>query len=100
MVLGRISGFFQFLLSNRRVIHGLRKRYDHLRERADRENSREKRIAVLKLLDQIEPTLTVLEEQQIIGFERNRMTGHVRSGLDQAKRMLGEKLHETRKGVR
>ncbi len=88
MVLGRITGFVRFMLSPRRKIYGLRKKYNRLRERADRQGNKEKRLAILKLLDQIEPTLVLLEEQQITGYERNRMIGYVNSGIEQAKNVL------------
>ncbi|MBI2971752.1 MAG: hypothetical protein HYY37_05025 [Candidatus Aenigmarchaeota archaeon] len=88
MVFGKITGYVQFLLSPRRKIYGLRKRYDWIRERADRQHNRERRLAALKLLDQIEPTLVLLEEQQISGYERNRMIIYVKSGVEQAKELM------------
>jgi len=88
MVLGRIAGYLRFLLSYRRKVFLLRKRYDRTREKADKIKSPEKRLAVLKLLDQIEPTLVMLEEHRISRFERGRMFSMVRKGVEQAKREL------------
>jgi hypothetical protein len=90
MVFGRIAGYLGFLLSYRRKVFLLRKKYDRIREKADRIRSAEKRLAVLKILDHIEPTLIMLEEHKISRFERGRMFNMVRDGVGQAKRELKE----------
>jgi hypothetical protein len=88
MVFGRIGGYLRFLLSYRRKVFSLRKKYDKTREKADKLGNPEKRLTVLRILDNIEPTLVMLEEQRISRFDRGRMFRIVRNGIDQAKREI------------
>ncbi|MFH0832961.1 MAG: hypothetical protein V1900_04540 [Candidatus Aenigmatarchaeota archaeon] len=97
MVFRRIAGFISFMLSYRRKIYLLRKRYDKVREKADRERNAEKRGSALRMLDNIEPTLVMLEEQRISRFERSRMFGYVMSGIRQAKTALKGGTYQIRK---
>ena len=69
-------------------IYRLRKKYDRAREKADRCKDLKKRTAVLRVLDQIEPTLVVLEERNVTLVEKNRMKSYVRSGINEAKLIL------------
>ena len=85
MVLQRIVGYVGFLVSYRHKIYSLRKRYDRMRERVDKLRNAEKRLYALKLLDQIEPTLVMLEEQRVSRFERGRMIRYVNNGVKQAR---------------
>ena len=85
MVLQRIVGYVGFLVSYRHKIYSLRKRYDRTRERADKMRNAEKRLYALKILDQIEPTLVMLEEQRVSRFERGRMVRYVNNGIKQAQ---------------
>jgi len=78
-----------FIVGYRRRIFKLRKEYDHARERADKKTLRQ-RIAILKVLDSVEPTLLTLEEQQISMFQRGKMIAQVRVAVEQAKEMLKE----------
>ncbi len=80
---------FGFLFKG--AIYSLRKKYDRIREKADRLENRQKRIAVLKMLDQVEPTLIMLEERDISMIERNRMIRYVKSGIQNAKDVLNQK---------
>ena len=80
-------GMLSFIF-RRKSVYSLRKAYDRLREKADRESDINKKIAVLRSLDQIEPTLVALEEQILSGFERRRMTNYVGDGLKRTKKML------------
>ncbi len=91
MVFGRFIGYIRFFFSYRRRVFRLRKGYDRIREKADKERNAEKRLRALKILDQIEPTLTIIEEQRVSRFERMRMFNYVRSGVNEAKKMLKEK---------
>lgn len=88
MVLKKLSGFVVFLFSYRRRVYLLRKRYDRIREKADKERNSEKRLSALRILDHVEPTLIMLEEQNVSRFERGRMIRYVKSGIAQAKSSL------------
>ncbi len=84
----------RFLLSPRSKIYRLRKKYDHLREKADKIRQREKRLSVLSILDQIESTLVILEEQNVSRFERHRMASYVRAGLEKAKVIMKQPVQQ------
>ena len=47
---------------NSNPVPGLRKKYDRAREKADKLKEKEKKMRILRLLDQLEPTLIALEE--------------------------------------
>ncbi|MBI2579330.1 MAG: hypothetical protein HYW27_00330 [Candidatus Aenigmarchaeota archaeon] len=97
MVLGRIVGPVAFLFSTRRKVYKLRRKYDKLREKADKTRDRQKRSAVLSVLDQIEPNIVILEEQNVSRFERGRMMNFAKSGLRKAEEILKDKKYEKRK---
>ncbi|MDI6721296.1 MAG: hypothetical protein QMD85_02820 [Candidatus Aenigmarchaeota archaeon] len=84
MVLKRIAGPVLFLFSKRRNVFKLRKRYDRIREKANKLRDVQKRNAVFSVLDQIEPNLNILEEQNVSRFERSRMMKYVAAGLKKA----------------
>ena len=92
MVIKRVIGYVSFLFSYRHKIYSLRKRYDRARERADKIRNAEKRLHTLRILDQVEPTLVLLEEQRVSRFERGRMVRYVNSGINQAKAAVKGKL--------
>jgi len=69
-------------------IYRLRRRYDRLRERTDRIGDKGKKVRLLKFLDEIEPTLVMLEEKDISRYEKRRMVHNIKSSLEQAKFML------------
>lgn len=74
-----------------RSIYGLRKSYDRAREKADRTKDAAKRMQALRLLDRVEPTLVMLEEQQLSRRDRGRFYVVVKQGIEQAKFVLEEK---------
>ena len=86
-----VFGYFRYLLSSRRKIFSLRKKYNRTREKAIKIASSEKRMQVLRMLDQVEPTLVMLEEQRVSGFEKGRMRRYVESGIKQAKSAMKQK---------
>lgn len=61
----------------------LRKKYDRMREKADKMKEKQAKISVLRFLDQLEPTIIALEEQDQPKFERRRMISYVRDNLEQ-----------------
>ena len=79
------------IILNRKNVYKLRKEYDRIREKADKEPDMNKRFAVLHLLDSIEPTLVVLEEQILSNLERKRMINYVDQRLKKARTMLKER---------
>lgn len=83
--------FLLDILFGRRKVYRLRKKYDRMREKADRIKSREMRLPILRVLDQVEPTLVMLEEQKVSRFERARMMKYVGSGIREAKRVMEQK---------
>ena len=84
-MLGRVFGYLRFLVSYRHKVFSLRRRYDRTRERADKIRNAEKRLYALRIMDQIEPTLVMLEEQRVSRFERGRMIKYVNNGINQAR---------------
>ena len=72
-------------------VPGLRKKYDRLREKADKIKNRQFKGQLLKYLDQLEPTIIALEEQEQPRFERRRMIRYVKDGIESVGDMLAEK---------
>ena len=90
-------GIFDFLLGRSRA-YKLRKKYDRMRERADRIRDINERIDVLRLLDQLEPSVISLEEHQMSKFDKKRIASYIESNLRKIKFMLDEsKKKESRK---
>ncbi len=79
------------IIFNRKSVYGLRKEYDKIREKADREPDMNRRLEILRLLDSIEPTLVSLEEHIMSGFEKKRMIRYIGQNLKKAKHMLKDK---------
>lgn len=74
-----------------RSVYALRKQYDRVREKADRERNLTKKMQALRMLDRIDPTLTMLEEQQIASRDRSRFYLLVKQGVEQARFVLEQK---------
>jgi hypothetical protein len=87
-----VIDYLRYLLGFRHKVYALRKKYDHMREHADRQRNSQKRLAALRILDQVEPSLVMLEEQNISGFERGRLARYVVQGVENARRVLNEKF--------
>lgn len=79
------------LLFRRKNVYQIRKEYDHLREKTDLEQNTQKRLEVLRLLDQVEPTIVMLEEQFMSGYEKKRMIFRVEEGMKRARFLLEDK---------
>jgi hypothetical protein len=73
-----------------RKVYFLRKDYDRVREKADRIRGRQKRLAILLVLDKVEPTLVMLEEQRLRPIEKKRMMLYVKKGVYEAKLMTAK----------
>ena len=77
------------ILLRRSRAYRLRRKYDKLREKADRDKNIDKRIAVLRMMDQIEPTIVLMEEGQVASRrERKRMAYNVLQGLKKVELIL------------
>lgn len=79
-----------FLFSYRRKVYKIRKSYDRVREKTDKIKDPVKRTYILKSLDQVEPSLIVIEEQRLSRFERARMMLYVKQGIEQARQLMRE----------
>lgn|SRR3989338_2903596 len=77
-------------LLRRQTALRLRKEYDHLRERADKLNPIEKRLEVLRLLDQAEPSIVSLEEHHMSSYEKKKAFAYIHPILRKAKFMIEE----------
>ncbi|MBI4174553.1 MAG: hypothetical protein HY517_02820 [Candidatus Aenigmarchaeota archaeon] len=77
-------------LLRRQTALRLRKEYDRLRERADKLNPIEKRLEVLRMLDQAEPSIVSLEEHHMSGYEKKKVFSYVQPILRKAKFMIEE----------
>jgi molecular chaperone GrpE (heat shock protein) len=69
----------------------LRKSYDRTREKIDKIKDKNQKVQLLRMLDQLEPTLISLEEQEQPKFERRRMISYIRDGVEQVSDLLAEK---------
>jgi len=83
--------FDLFRLGWRGTIYKLRRDYDRVREKADRMSDSGKKLAALQLLDQVEPTLVMLEEQRITRFDRARLVNLTRTNIQQARLILKQR---------
>lgn len=72
-------------------IYRLRKKYDRVREKVDTLDDKQKKLECLRLLDQAEPNLAMLEEREIVRRERARLYGDVLAVIGRVRIMLTEK---------
>jgi hypothetical protein len=80
---------FGFL--KKRTVYKLRKRYDRIREKADKLPRGVKRNSILTTLDQVTNTLVMLEEQRVSLIEKRRMVSYIKKGIARAKDILEDK---------
>lgn len=83
-------GILNFLL-RRKTAESLRKGYDRLRERADRESIKEKKLEILRMLDAINPLVVMLEEQYMSNYEKKAVTSRIVRELEKVKFVLNDK---------
>lgn len=77
-----------FLFKRRRVVYKLRKKYDRIREKTDKLPRGDLKFAILKTLDQVEPHITRLEEENVSLWEKSRLIRFIKSGIARAEYML------------
>jgi hypothetical protein len=88
-------GIFDILLRRSRVIR-TRRHYDKLRERVDKFPRIEKRIEMLKMMDQLEPHIISMEEHPMSKFEQKRTAGFIEAGLRRIKYMMKEESYKNK----
>ena len=78
------------LILRRPTAYALRKKYDRLREKTDRLSNIERRVEILRMLDQLEPSVISLEEHHMSNFEKKRIASYLESNMRKVKFMLDE----------
>lgn len=74
----------------------LRKKYDRVREKADKLEDYRKKMQLLRMLDSVEASLILLEEDRITSkFERRRMAAQIEAAVENARDMLKEKQQQS-----
>ena len=73
--------WIRFFFSRRKEVYMLRKEYDKIREHMDKEEDSQKKIAMMRMLDQLEPNMVTLEEQKLSGGDTRKLKLYVRSSL-------------------
>ena len=79
------------LLLGRKSVYAIRKEYDRLRERTDKETNIDRRIAILHVLDSIEPSIVVLEEHIVSDYEKKKMIRFIKENLKRVRFMINDK---------
>ena len=73
----------------------LRREYDKLREKVDRLPSIEKRIELLRMLDQFEPQITMMEEHHMSTFEMKKTAEYINYNIKRIRLLMsGDKNKE------
>ncbi len=80
----------RFFLSGKGDIYHLRKEYDKLREEVDRKPKRQERTILLRMLDQTEPNIAMLEEQNLPGNDERKLKMSVRASLIKVRAAIHE----------
>ena len=83
--------WIRFFFSRRKEVYMLRKEYDKIREHMDKEEDSQKKIGMMRMLDQLEPNIATLEEQRLSGGDARRLKLYVRSSLLRIKGELKKK---------
>ncbi|KHO48468.1 MAG: hypothetical protein QT00_C0001G0486 [archaeon GW2011_AR5] len=82
-------GLVNFIL-RRRDAYSLRKEYDRLREHTDKIHKIDQRLEILRMLDQVEPSIISLEEHHMSNYEKKKIFSYVSAQLRKAKFMINE----------
>ena len=77
-------------LSGKPKVGRIRHGYDKLREKVDRVPRIEKRIELLRMLDQIEPQVAMMEEHHMSNFELKKTAEYVSHSLNRVKLLMDE----------
>ena len=82
-------GLLDFIM-RRQNAYKLRKEYDRLREHTDKIHKIDQRLEILRMLDQIEPSIISLEEHHMSNYEKKKVYGYVIPQLRKVKFMINE----------
>lgn len=92
-------GIVDFLL-RRSPAYKLRKTYDKLRERADRIHNINERIEILRMLDQLDPSIVSFEEHQMSHYEKKKTRYFIESNLRKIKFLMDETRKKAKKDAK
>jgi len=82
-------------LFRRNKIYSLRKRYDRVREHADKMNDYNRKMQILRMLDMIEPNIILLEENRIQSrFEKRRLVAQIKATVENANELVKMKREQ------
>ena len=85
-------------LSRKPKVGKIRHGYDKLRERVDKLPKIEKRIELLRMLDQIEPQVAMMEEHHMSTFEMKKTAEYINHNIKRVELLIQEeKSNEKRK---
>ncbi|MBI4162484.1 MAG: hypothetical protein HY513_02280 [Candidatus Aenigmarchaeota archaeon] len=80
---------FPISLLRRNSVYSLRKRYDRVREHADKLKDYNRKMHILRMLDVIEPNLILLEENRIQSrFEKRRLVAQIKATVENANELV------------
>lgn len=77
----------------------LRKTYDRLRERADKVHNINQRIEILRMLDQLDPSIVSFEEHQMSHYEKKKTKYFIESNMRKIKFLMEETKKKSKKGM-
>ncbi len=81
------------IILRRKSVYKLRKVYDRLREKMDKEPDMNVRLTVLQSLDKIETHIIQLEEGITPDFQKRRLMKYVDESLKKVKRMVKDRSY-------
>ncbi|HLD39125.1 MAG TPA: hypothetical protein VJB05_02310 [archaeon] len=89
-------GIVDFLL-RRSSAYKLRRTYDKLREKADKIHNINQRIEILRMLDQLDPSIVSFEEHQMSHYEKKKTKYFIESNMRKVKFLMGEAKNKSKK---
>ena len=78
-------GFIKYFFSNRRGVYTIRRNYDKIREDVVKKEESQEKIIILRMLDQVEPNIATLEEQNLSGSDKRKLKLLIRTSLERIK---------------
>ena len=95
-IINDIMGIIDFLL-RRSTAYKLRKPYDKLREKADRIHNINERIEILRMLDQLDPSIVSFEEHQMSHYEKKKTKYYIESNMRKIRFLMDETKKKSKK---
>lgn len=96
VIINYTMGVIDFIL-RRSSAYKLRKTYDKLRERADKIHNINKRIEILRMLDQLDPSIVSFEEHQMSHYEKKKTKYYIESNMRKVKFLMDETTKKPKK---